>query len=749
MQPLVPVAVTRVRHALRRLVYARTLLVALAAVLLLWMLADGVQGARGGAATGAKVPPVLLWVALVSASLVAWWLARRRVRDLGDLRAALWIEERGAAAGPAAGRAPSFALVTLVEAAAVLDASSADTAAGSAVRSDLRAVVDHPLLQASAQAVLAGTDIPRALQRTARHQLLGPALFVAGACTVLVVAPALRRGALAPTDDGVRAAARTGGTPVAVPPLGAWRVRVAAPAYTRLAPREFGDVSNVSAVRGSVVQLRGSGPRPDRVLERVLERALAPTPDQAGGATDTVPTAPRVRALVPTLDGDGWQVRTVATDGPVTVELARGGRARLLVIEGRADSIPVVTLLQPARDSVFRTPVGRLALVAALRDDIGLSQARFELIVTSGEGERFTARTVVLGATTFSGDAAGTRRATVRATMDLTGLALAAGDIVHLRAIARDAHPSPAREYGSSETRSFRIARAAEYDSVAVEPAPPPEVDRSLLSQRMLLLLTEKLVRQRPVLTRRAVLNESMRLARDQARLRQAVGDVVFQRLSGDVSGEHAHSAGDGHDHGVEQQQGKLALTGGNAGGVLEEGDDSPVIAINQPLLEAYNAMWDAGRALEQGEPAAAIPPMRLALAAIERARAASRLYLRGTPPTVIIDLAKVRLAGKDTGVTNARRAREAMPPREARRADRLVRAAQLAARDGSAARDSLAVLRADALGDAPAFAAAVSAVLDALNTGADATDAFVRARRVLGVVTRTDAGVWSRGGPP
>jgi hypothetical protein len=393
--------------------------------------------------------------------------------------------------------------------------------------------------------------------------------------------------------------------------------------------------------------------------------------------------------------------------------------------------------------------VGRLALEAALRDDIGLSQARFELIVTSGEGERFTARTVVLGATTFAGDAAGTRRATVRATMDLTGLALAAGDIVHLRAIARDAHPSSAREYGSSETRSFRIARAAEYDSVAVEPAPPPAVDRSLLSQRMLLLLTEKLVRQRPVLTRRAVLNESMRLARDQARLRQTVGDVVFQRLSGDVSGEHAHSAGDGHDHGIEQQQGKLALSGGNAGGVLEEGDDSPVIAINQPLLEAYNAMWDAGRALEQGEPEAAIPPMRLALAAIERARAASRLYLRGTPPTVIIDLAKVRLAGKDTGVTNARRAREAMPPREARRADRLVRAAQLAARDGSAARDSLAVLRADALGDAPAFAAAVSAVLDALNTGGDATDAFVRARRVLGVVTRTDAGVWSRGGPP
>ena len=78
--------------------------------------------------------------------------------------------------------------------------------------------------------------------------------------------------------------------------------------------------------------------------------------------------------------------------------------------------------------------------------------------------------------------------------------------------------------------------------------------------------------------------------------------------------------------------EGKLALSGGNVGGVLEEGDDSPVIAINQPLLEAYNAMWDAGRALEQGDPRAAIPHMRLALAAIERA-GWQRLLELGAPP--------------------------------------------------------------------------------------------------------------------
>lgn len=718
--------VDRVRRALARLVYARATLLAGASVLSVRLVIDGVMSASGrepfatGRRTGSALA-VLLFVVL----LVTWLLARRRSRNLTAVRAALWIEERGIEERDTDAQPASFALVTLIEAlvgphCAAIEVSS-------------RAIAESPSLQASATAVLARTDVSRALRRSAKNQLLGPALFAAGALMVVVVGAMVRSSPTRTAGSVVRAATGDSATSVPIPSLGAWQVRVIAPTYMRRAPKQFGDVQHVSAVRGSTVQVRGTGPLPEQVVARMV-----------GEAADTLSAGQRARALVPAAIGDAWEVRTVTTDGPVILQLTRGGRARLLVIEGRADSMPAVTLVQPARDSVFRTPEGSLALVATVRDDIGLSQARFELIVSSGEGERFTARTVQLGARRFGGDLAGT----IRATMDLTALKLMAGDIVHLRAIARDAHPASNREFGSSETRSFRIARAAEYDSVAVEPAPPPEVDKSLLSQRMLLMLTEKLEKQRPRLDRTTLLNESTKIARDQARLRQAVGDVVFQRLSGDVSGEHAHTVGDGHDHGVEQQQGKLALSGGNAGGVLEEGNDSPVIAINQPLLEAYNAMWDAGRELGQGEPKAAIPHMRLALAAIERARSAERLYLRGKPPTVIIDIAKVRLTGKDTGATNLRRAREALPPREARRASRLVAAAQRAVVDASAARDSLAVLRVDALSDSPAFAAAVGAILDALRAGGDATAAFVRARRVLGGVVRTEAGAWSRGVP-
>ncbi len=711
--------VTGLRRALTRVIYMRAMLLACGVVLSVLVVVDGVSLARNyapfavgtgnGIAVGLTVFVVLL---------LTWLVARRRTREINDVRAALWIEERDTDVGPA-----SFALVTLIEALVGLRDAAPDQS--------MRAMAESPLLLSSASAVLARTDLTRALRRSTKNQLLGPALFVAGALSVLVSGALLRSRPSSIAESVRRVVTSDSAMATPIPPLGAWQVRVEFPAYTRRAPQQFGDVQNVAAVSGSTVQLRGTGPVPEQVIERIV-----------GEASDTLNGARRERVLLPTETGEGWQVRAVATDGPVTIRLARGGRARLLVIEGRSDSIPAVSLLQPARDSVFRTPDGTLALTASLRDDIGLATARFELIVSSGEGERFTARTVQMGARNFAGDRAGT----IRATMDIAALKLVAGDIVHLRAIARDAHPASNREYGSSETRSFRIARLAEYDSVAVEPAPPPEVDKSLLSQRMLLMLTEKLEKQRPALERRTLLNESIKLGRDQARLRQAVGDVVFQRLSGDVSGEHTHTAGDGHDHGVEQQQGKLALSGGNTGGVLEEGDDSPVIAINQPLLEAYNAMWDAGRELEQGNPKAAIPHMRLALAAIERARSAERLYLRGKPPTVIIDIDKVRLAGKDTGATNLRRERDALPPREARRAARLVVAAQLVRQDLSGARDSLAVLRVEALGDSPAFAAAVGAVLDAVGRGGNVTEEFVRARRVLGGVVRTDAGAWSRG---
>jgi hypothetical protein len=429
-------------------------------------------------------------------------------------------------------------------------------------------------------------------------------------------------------------------------------------------------------------------------------------------------------------------------------DVGAAGRERLIVLAPTLDAPPAVTLLLPARDTVMRAATGVWLLRAQLRDDIGLRDADFELVISSGQDESFTFRSTVIGRATL-GDA--TER-TLEARLPLDSLALKPGDVLQLRAVARDRNDVTGPGVGSSETRSLRVARAGEYDSVAVDPAPPGDPEGQVLSQRMLITLTEALEKRRAKLARPAMLDESRRIAADQAKLRKRVGDIVFQRMGGEPLGEEGNAdAPAGKLTPEELLKRAEEVTNANAGAVMDvEGDETPILALNKPLLEAFNAMWDAGRSLEQGEPAKALPPMRRALAAIERARQAERIYLRGRPSTVVVDLAKVRLTGKDRGAAWVREPRPATEPAARRRAERFARATELLARDPAAAADTLLVMRVDALGEggsAP-LAAALDDAARALRRGeADAIAlAWFRVRRALGPAPEQQAslGLWS-----
>ncbi len=727
--------VAQLRQRLRRVVYVRAAIIgvatacALAVVLLL--------AARQWPGSSALSRPVVLLIP-IAAGIALALVQSRRAGLVTPLRTALWIEEQTPA---------GFSLVTLVE---NTESAEHDFATGDARRLDPRARerLAVAFLDAVGGSARVEAQVDVAARALSRDRLRDPAAFGAIAMallTWLILVPLTPAGIAGDSTRSGMPPDHTG-TSAAVAPIGAWTVRVEPPAYSRLPMQQLGNADEVHALAGSRVIVLGAG-APVAGSVRVLGDASSAVLSAGGGAAavDLGLSPPTSRAVV-SVTADGWRAPLTVAPLPTELRLSRGGATRLLLVDGYRDSIPRVALRLPERDSVLRSATGRLALQATIHDDLGLASGSFELIVSSGEGERFTARTVRIATTRYTG----ARDVMLRGVLDLDSMQLGPGDIVHLRAVARDANPARDRESGVSETRSLRVARPAEYDSVAVEPAPPPEVDKSLLSQRMLLMLTEKLEQRRPRLARDVLQSESRNLARDQARLRLAVGDAVFQRLSGESSAEHAHTVGDGHDHGVESVGGKLAMPGGvSATGMLEEGDDSPVIGINTPLLEAYNAMWDAGRALELSDTKGAIPHMRVALAAIERARAASRLYLRGMPPVVILDLDKIRLAGKDTGATNVRSMRAAVLPRSKVREARLLAAASMARTDAPAARDSVAVLRVESLGDAPGFASALVEVIERLRAGGDATEAFVRARRVLGGMSRANDAAWSRVGPP
>ena len=604
-----------------------------------------------------------------------------RLRAVQSLsRVALWVEER----------TPSlrYSLVTIADG------------------------VRTPGLEMQALGVPWWTDAQRALLTSLRL----PAIIAAVVVALSLWPPLAQRSGM------MDVAARTSGAGSRAMPadvLARVRVAVSPPVYAGRAATTVEDPTSVEALVGSVITVSGNGDA--RRLTAIAEPA-------AHGVAQR---------------GERWSVTLAMPARPAIVRLHSAiGRDRLIVLAPIADAAPVVTLLLPAHDTIVRRAIGIIPLHAQLRDDIALRDAWFELVVSSGSGENFTFRSTIVARTMM----AGRTETTLDARISLDSLKLRPGDIVQLRVVARDGNNVTGPGIGSSETRALRVARADEYDSASVEALPPPAAEGQILSQRMLIDLTETLVRRQRSLARPMLVSESQRIARDERTLRKRVGDIVFQRMGGEPLTEEG---------GDIRQRGKLtpeqlleladSATAGASASVMDvEGDETPILAINKPLLEAFNAMWDAGRSLELGEPAKALPPMRIALAAIERARQAERIYLRGKPNAAIVDVAKARLTGKDKGVASIREARRVVDPVVRRRSATFERAIALIARDPDAAADSLLVMRVEALGDAPAFAAALDDAARALRRrdAANSQLAVTRVRRTLDGPPRQRAGV-------
>jgi hypothetical protein len=482
------------------------------------------------------------------------------------------------------------------------------------------------------------------------------------------------------------------------------RVEVAPPPYSRLPSQSLENPPAVRALAGSALLITAGDPTATFVPQGTLQ----PPGAVSGRGSLRLRMPPASSALL----------------------IAGQGGRRLLALDAVADSVPQVRLLSPAHDSVLRVAGGTLALGAELRDDFGLAQGAFEYIVSSGEGESFTFKSGRIGAASLGGD----REATLRDRLQLADLQLKPGDLVHVRAVARDVNVVTGPGNGFSETRTIRIARPGEYDSVAVEAAAPAEADKSAISERMLINLAEALVARRKTLAREPYVGESQRIGRDQSRLRRQVGDIIFSRLGAEPQGEEVRDV-DREDRPLTKEDLLKAAEAATQSGSTTldfEQDESPVVAVNRPLLEAYNAMWDAGRSLSIGEPDNALPHMRRALAAIQRARAAERLYLRGKLPRAVVDVAKVRLQGKEKGTPAARTPRVAADSAVDLARMRFSRVLDLLATRPSEAVDSLLMLRLSVMQDVPVAARELDTAIEALRTGRDATAPLGRARRAL-----------------
>lgn len=708
--------VKRTRRALAATIAARAALGAVATVLLT------AASLTATLRTAGVVTSSVVWLVAGVAGAVALTLLARPWARLTVPRVALWIEER----------VPTlhYALVTAVD------------PVGAASAAFLEREIDR---------VSWDREAGRAMMRGLRW----PALAAVGGLVALMLSLRVSVSSAAEHDGATPSVTTTPARDMPAP-FGRLVATVRSPTYAGGQVIRVESPASIGALVGSTVVLEAPGSG-EGVTADAEDR---PIPLQ------------RVSAA--------WRAAVTVGARPAVIRLRHGSAERLVALEPRLDSVPVVRLLFPAKDTVVRAARGELRLSAEAHDDIGLATVAFEYIVSSGEGESFKFTSGTLGVRRIDSR----RDATIGTSLSLDRLALKPGDMVHLRAVAHDGNDVSGPGAGASETRVLRVARAGEYDSIAVEGAPPSEGDKSVISQRMLIMLTEALDKRRPTLAREALLSESRQIARDETRLRKRVGDIIFQRLGNNPTGEEGRnpneaplsdstvSAGDSvRGDSIRRAASRAGRTPrdvavadsadsaraavlraasaatGTGDEILDfEGDETPVISINRPLLEAYNAMWEAGRELEQGETGRALPPMRRALAAIQRARQAERIYLRGKPPAVVIDLARVRLTGKDHGATSTRLPRAPMDPAAAGRAERLAAAIELAARNPAAAIDSIVLLRVESLDAAPQLGAALADALAAMRTGRDATALLERARRIADGTTRGSGrlGAWS-----
>ncbi|HEY5087060.1 MAG TPA: hypothetical protein VII66_06885 [Gemmatimonadaceae bacterium] len=582
-------------------------------------------------------------VALATAVLAGCLVLWRARFVLSRRRVALWMEEH----------VPSlqYALITASDPLVTVDTTILD---GAIDRSNIDIVLRPAVLT---PVIYAGVALSVMAGAFAAAHTLG-----SGRATLIAHETSSPVGTNAPMPNRLRALT----------------VRVTAPAYAGGNVQTLSDPSAVTALVGSRIAVSGSG-RNEGVIAKLDNR--------------------NVNAVMRDRD---WQVAFVMPAAATTISLTDRSYDRVLAIIPIADQPPTVVMTQPTRDTVWRNvPSGTITFIARATDDIGLADGHLEYTVTTGSGEIFKSRTGAIGRTRFNG----AKAADLSVSLALPQLALTEGAILSVRAVVSDNNTLAGPSASTSDTRTFRVARADEYDSLAVEAAPPPPMERSLLTERMLIISAESLSTKRAMVAAREYVGSSGRLGADQADLRKKVYGILYEQDEA------------GAQNGIE-------------------GDDQeldPQLVLNRDLKEAYDAMWDAERSLNVGEIPVALPFMSRAARALDRARLADRLYLRGRPPRLVVNVEKVRLSGKEKGNSNVVVAQRARADTASARLDRSLQSALAIARSNPAHFvNSLIRLRAEAALVNTIFATALGDAVDAFRAGADMTPALVRANRAL-----------------
>jgi hypothetical protein len=358
------------------------------------------------------------------------------------------------------------------------------------------------------------------------------------------------------------------------------------PEYTGLPQTTVDDPAELHVVEGSAIELRGS--RPIKV----------------------------------THDGDEALDRTfvASRSGSVTVAPNDGGAERLIPVVVSPDALPAVRVTAPGRDLVFADATPRIDFVVRASDDYGLRSLTLQYTKVTGSGEDYT---FDAGEIPLTVSRPSEREWAGTATRALAAFGLKDGDMLVYRASASDRKPG--ERQSTSDAFFIEISRlgVAAGDAFTL----PEEETRYALSEQMLIVKTEHLLREGRSLGADALTEASLNLAVEQRRIR---AEFVFM-LGGEIADEEVEA-----EQSIELQAGRLANRG------------------QRDLRDATRAMSQAEKLLTGGDPGAALASERAAVQALQRAFARDRYLLRALATRLPLDVAR-RLSGDRSGTHQTR----------------------------------------------------------------------------------------------
>ena len=314
---------------------------------------------------------------------------------------------------------------------------------------------------------------------------------------------------------------------------------------------------------------------------------------------------------------------TATRSGYVIVTADDGGR-RLMPMTVIPDALAAVRIVAPGRDLVFSGGNPRLQFETQATDDFGLRSLRLRYTKVSGSGEEFAFTEGEIPLVVEKGSATSWK---ATATRPLQEFGLSEGDMLVYRAVASDGRPGgDAENEASSDSYFIELSRtgAAAGDAFTL----PEEETRYALSQQMLIVKTERLIRQRNAMSPADFGESARNLAVEQRMIRS---EFVFM-LGGEIEDEAIEA-----EQSTELQEGRLANRG------------------QRDLRAATVAMSQAEKHLTDTNPVDALTAERAAVGALQRAFARDRYILRALATRNPLDPTR-RLSGQITGAIGWRR---------------------------------------------------------------------------------------------